>query len=248
MYLLHARSKIERANVHIADLEGRVTTLERSDAAAIEIHPEHGTEVLTYTLDESAFEAIALVVGDAVHNLRCALDYTWLETITRLVPSAVKDKAKFPINKTIKEVQGEMRKGMVHTVCPDLFNFVVNEIQPCETGNNAIWPIHCFANRDKHRLLIPVLAQGHINGIEVQDKAGEPQPASAISEFQRPRYCIDFVKGLHVTEKGKLTAVVAVQDGKFGCSMDIPQSLVCYSGAIIGVVEAFESFLELKGF
>jgi hypothetical protein len=53
---------------------------------------------------------------------------------------------------------------------------------------------------------------------------------------------------LHVTKKGKLTANVIVEDGKFGCRMDIPQTLATYSGEIAGVVEAFENFLKAEGF
>jgi hypothetical protein len=248
MYLLEARAKIERANVHIGDVERRVNALEQTDTAVVETHSEHGTERLTHTLDESGFDQIALVTGDAVHNLNCALDYTWLQTIQKLAPANVSDRAKFPVHKTIEELKGALRKGNVDTTCPHLFTFIVDGIQPCDGGNPAIWPIHCFANRDKHRLLIPVLAEGHINEIEVQDETGERWPGSGFSAPQKPPYCIDFADGLHVTKKGKLTANVIVDDGKFGCRMDIPQTLVIYSAAITGVVEAFESFLKSEGF
>jgi hypothetical protein len=248
MFLLQARAKIERANVHIAEVEGRVNALEQTDNAIVEIHPEHGTERLTHTLDESAFDALALVVGDAVHNLNCALDYIWLETIERIVPANVNDRAKFPVHETIGQLKGALKAGNIDTTCPHLFTFMVDEIRPCAEGNPAIWPVHCFANRDKHRLLIPTLAEGHIIGIEVQDEAGERWPGSRFSAPQRPPYCIDFARGLHVTKKGKLSANVVVEDGKFGCHMDIPPDLVMCSGVIAGVVEAFERFLQLRGF
>jgi hypothetical protein len=248
MYLIQARAKIERANIHVQDIKGRVDALEQTDAAVIEIHPEHGTERLTHTLDESAFDDLALVIGDAVHNLKCALDYTWLQTIERLVPANVDDRAKFPVYKTIEELNGALRKGNVHTACPALHSFMIDQIKSCDGGNAAIWPIHNFANRDKHRLLIPVLAQGHINGIEVEDETGKRHPAFGASPLQRPPYCIDLDKGLHFTKKGKLTANIVVDDGKFGCLMDIPETLVVYFGTIVCVVEAFESFLEVQGF
>ena len=250
MILLQARAKLDRANVHIRDLEGRVKALEDTDTAFVEIHPEHGTERLTHTLDESAFDHIALVIGDAVHNLACALDYTWLETVERLAPALVRDNAKFPVYRTAPELEGQLRgrNVQIDVTSPALFDFVVNEIQPYEGGNTAIWPAHCFANRDKHRLLIPVLAQGHINGIEVQDETGELWPGSGLSEFQRPPYVIDLMPGLHFTKKGKLTALIGVEDGKFGCSMDVPETINMHLGAIVGVVEAFESFLQSQGF
>jgi hypothetical protein len=248
MFLLQARAKIERANIHVAEIEKRVTALEHTDTAVVEIHPEHGTERLTHALDESAFDALALVVGDAIHNLNCALDYTWLQTIEKLAPTNVNGRAKFPVHRAIEELKGSLRKGNIDTTCPALFYFVVDVIQPCDGGNPAIWPVHCFANRDKHRLIIPTLAEGHISGIEVQDETGKRWPGFGSSPPQRPPYCIDFTRGLHVTKKGKLTANVIVEDGKFGCRMDIPRDLVFYSGTIISVVEAFESFLQRQGF
>jgi hypothetical protein len=93
-----------------------------------------------------------------------------------------------------------------------------------------------------------MLAEGHISGIEVQDESGARWPGFGSSAPQGPPYCIDFARGLHVTKKGNLTANIIVEDGKFGCRMDIPRNLVMYSGAIVEVVEAFESFLESQGF
>jgi hypothetical protein len=247
MYLLEARAKIERANVHIGDVERRVNALEQTDTAVVEIHPEHGTELLTHAVDETAFTDLALVIGDAVHNLNCALEYTWQQTIESLLPTNARDRAYFPAHKTIEDLKATLRKGKVDTTCLHLFTFIVDEIQPCDGGNPAIWPIRCFANRDKHRLLIPVLAEGHINGSEVQDRTGARRPVSNFSAPQMPPYCIDFTDELHVTKKGRLTANVIVDDGKFGCRMDIPQTLVTYSGEIACVVEAFESFLESEG-
>jgi hypothetical protein len=244
MYLLEARAKIERANMHIGDVERRVNALEQTDTAVVEIHPEHGTERLIHTVDETAFNDIALVIGDAVHNLNCALEYTWQQTIKSLLPANAMDRAYFPVHRTIEGLKRTLRKGKVDTTCPHLFAFIVDEIQPCDGMNPAIWPIHCFANRDKHRLLIPVLAEVHIRGIEVQDKMGELWPGSGYSAPQKPPYCIDFADGLHVTKKGRLTANVIVYDGKFGCCMDIPQTLVTYSGEIACVVEAFEILLK----
>jgi hypothetical protein len=178
MYLLEARAKIERANVHIGDVDRRLKALEQTDTAVIEIHPEHGTERLIHTVDESAFNDLALIVGDAVHNLNCALDYTWLQTIERLVPDNVKDRAKFPVHKTIEELKGALRKGKVDATCLHLYTFIVDKIQPYDGGNPAIWPIHCFANRDKHRLLIPVLAEGL--RCRMKWANGGPDPASAL--------------------------------------------------------------------
>jgi hypothetical protein len=246
--LAHARAKLYRANIHIRCIENRVTRLQNSTRARIKQHAQFHTQRLEYILELSAFDDLALLIGDAIHNMRCALDYTWLQTIERLVPANLDERAKFPIRKTIEEVMGALKKGDVDTACPALFNFTVNEIKPCEGGNYPIWAVHSFDNRDKHRLLLPVLAQGHIEGIEVKDQRGNITPGYGISNFQLPPYVIDLAEGLYFTKYGKLTAYVGVEDGKSGCFMGIPDSLAEYQRAIFGVVEAFEGFLRTQGF
>jgi hypothetical protein len=242
-----ARSKIGRANIHIGEIEDRLSALHDTDAATVESHPQFGTERLKHTLNISSFDDLALVIGDAIHNLRCALDYTWLETIARVVPANIRHRAKFPVHKTLEEVEGALRSGNIDTACPNLFNFVLAKIKPCATGNPAIWPIHSFDNRDKHRLLIPIQAQGHITGLEVQDQSGYAHPGFGVSSLQRPPYFIDIESGLHFTKYGKLSAHIIIEDKKSGCSIDIPDTLQVFARMIGFTVEAFEEFLKSEG-
>ncbi len=240
-----ARLKINWANEHILHVETRVIALNETDTGTVEIHPQYGTERLTHTFsDVDAFDDLGLMIGDAVHNLKCALDYTWLKTVEKCAPSLVDDRAKFPVRKSIKEVEGFLTHAHVDTICPALFRFMLHTVKPCEGWDNAIWTIHNFDNRDKHRLLIPVLAAGNISGIEVQDETGEVWPGRGAGDFQRPPYCIDFAKGLHVKKKGKLTAQVGIEDEKSGCFMRIPETLSLHSRIILQTVVLFESFIE----
>jgi len=241
-----ARHKITRANQHIADVKARLLRLHKTDTAIVEIHAETGGELLKHDFtDESAFDDLALLIGDAVHNLKCALDYTWLKkTIETLIPRMVDDRAKFPVRKTIEELEGWLKKTEVDVSCPSLFRLMLDQIQPFEASYNGIWIIHSFDNRDKHRLLLPVLTHGNIDGIEVKDESGEVHHGCGTGDLQRPPYCILFRKGLHVHEKGKLAATIAVEDKKSGCYMYIPDALVQYAHVILCIVEVFERFLE----
>src|ERR1700693_5081411 len=202
------RLKIDRANKHIADIDARIVRLHETDTARIDIHPETGGEILTHTFsDTTAFNDIALMLGDAVHNLNCALDYTWLQTIERLLPTPVDDRAKFPVRKSIKELEGWMAKAGIDSAHPALFLHMLDKVQHCHGGDEAIWAIH---NLDiRHRLLIPVLSTGHIDGISVMDQHGETWRGYGSSAgLQRPPYVIQYEPGLHIKDKGKLTALI----------------------------------------
>jgi hypothetical protein len=242
-----SRLKIERANEHISNIETRIALLHDTDTARVDTDPTTGGEFLEHTfVDVHAFDDIALMVGDALHNLKCALDYTWLVTIQELIPALVDDRAKFPVRKTPKEVEGWLTYAEVNISCPNLHRFMLDKVQPYDGGNVALWTIHNFSNRDKHRLIIPVLAAGHIDGIEVEDERGERFFGSGVGDFQKPPYFILFKKGLHVKNKGKLTAHVGVQDEKSGCFMHVPHTLVHYSRIISKLIELFEGFLEAE--
>jgi len=242
-----ARLKIERANHHINCAKTRIARMHETDTARIDVNEKTGGEILTHDFtDATAFDDIALIVGDAVHNLNCALDYTWLQTIERFAPSLVKDRAKFPVHKTINEVQGSLAKAEVDTICQNLYRFMLDAIKPCEGGDHAIWPIHSLDNRDKHRLLLPVLSQATLTGIRVVDEHGETWPGfGATAAFQRPPYIIAYERGIHVKDKGKITAQIAVQNGKLGYPVLIPESLMTYAHFILRTVELFEAFGEL---
>jgi hypothetical protein len=54
----------------------------------------------------TALDELALIAGDAIHNLRSALDFAWYSTILRLLPDKISDSTKFPVRDTRQDVQG----------------------------------------------------------------------------------------------------------------------------------------------
>jgi hypothetical protein len=248
MVLRDSRLKIDRANKHIADIEARIRTLHDSQTSVIEMDQNTGCETLKYEFpDVTAFTDIALMLGDAIHNLNCALDYTWLQTIEKVAPYLIGDRAKFPVGKTVNDVEGLLRKVSVHIKTPALFNFIVRQIQPCDGVGSEIWPAHTLDIRDKHRLLIPVMTTGHIDCLEVEDETGEVFKGPAFSpDFQKPPYYLPFRRGLHIKNKPQLTAQIVIEYEKLGYPPSVPQTIIDYSRYILAVVKLFERFLEAQ--
>jgi hypothetical protein len=92
---------------------------------------------------------IPLILGDAVHNLRVALDYLACE----LVRSAgVEPKGVyFPICETVERYMSEAGgkiKGM-----PQAAKDEIDKIRPYGGGNDGLWGLHKLDIIDKHRLL-----------------------------------------------------------------------------------------------
>jgi hypothetical protein len=252
MILDHARLKIRRADHHIDQMEARIIALYQTDHSSVRTDQETGEEILIHDFcDPTFFEDVALILGDAIHNLKCALDYAWLETITRVAPGLVDDRAKFPVRKTINELKGwlESEKVQLDRICPNLHRFMLDEICSHPGWQWAIRPLHALNNRDKHRLLIPVLSHVHIKGIEVQDETGERHSGFGVSsELQKPPYCIRYRRGLHVTSEGKLTGQIMIEYPDSEDSLPALETASGYSYYVSGVIQLFEAFLELEGF
>jgi hypothetical protein len=149
--LRSARLKIERAKKHIADLDAQRVAFLGTD-------PYHGipkfnavancTEYIIQSLPAIP-DSIPLILGDAVHNLRSALDYLACE----LVRSVGVDPKKvyFPISDSPEQYEadsGGKTKGMPPEAKND-----IDQMRPYRGGNDAIWAIHKLDIIDKHRLL-----------------------------------------------------------------------------------------------
>lgn len=186
--------------------------------------------------------------GDAVHNLKCALDYAWVQTVEQHVPSAVGKFSKFPVYRTIDDLKGALRGAKVDTSSPSLFNLIVTEIKPYDGGDLAIWPVHRLDIRDKHKLLLPAAYYSSIEGIEVENEMGEVEPkAGTWGTMQKPPWYIPMPLGYHVKNKGKPAITVILDEGEFPDQVLDVETLLVYSHFISKIVETLEGFLQSAG-
>jgi hypothetical protein len=237
--------KIERANHHIALLNTRLELLEQSDVATVEIDPKFGNEVIKHDIvDRKGKNALALIAGDAFHNLKCALDYAWIEIITKLAPSALGKFAKFPVYPTCVELEAALRGNGIDKAPRDLFSVIVSEIKPYAAGDHAIWPIHRLNIRDKHRLLIPTILYSSISDIETQDEAGNVSPGGfTYGTHQEPPWYIPMPVGIKVNNKGKASISVSFSYGNEEHAVIFADSLSMYSQPILRIVKRLENLV-----
>lgn len=246
MVLGDSRLKINRANEHIAQIKKCLVALQDSETSSIEIDSASGCERLKHDFtDRTAFTDMALMLGDAIHNLKCALDYTWFETLGRLAPAVVGKFSKFPVYRHANQLKDALEGREIHFSARRLFEFMLTEIRPYEGGNATIWTIHKLDIRDKHRLLIPVFTNLSIIGIEVEDERGKRHSGNSRATTQKPPFYVDQPRGFHVKNNGTLSYQVMCEDA--GNLMDVPETFVHYSRIILKVVEVFERFLETQG-
>jgi hypothetical protein len=89
--------KVRRAEYHISDLHTRIDTFLARDPYRIvlEDDPETGKPAWFVRITEDLSDDIPLVIGDAVHNLRSALDLLACDLV-RLIPGKSDQGVAFP--------------------------------------------------------------------------------------------------------------------------------------------------------
>jgi hypothetical protein len=89
-----AQLKIGRAIHHIEELNARVAGFENSEfyGLTIDRHPDplEKNLVVLRIIEDAPVEEYAPIIGDAIHNLRSALDHAWYQVIRKKVPAALK--------------------------------------------------------------------------------------------------------------------------------------------------------------
>lgn len=223
-----ARLKIKRAKIHIADFTAAVIALENTCTATIEYHAEGG-ESLIHEIPNpgEALDNLALIAGDALHNMRSALDFAWHSTISRFLPDKITDKTKFPVRKDRQNVEGCLRGIEVDTRCVALFECIMRDIQPYEGGHNEIvWTLHNIDNSDKHVLLLGLNPVTHITGITRRDANGKLDTGSSVqARGANGRYIIDFPVGYKIENKGQISIGILLQEAGIFYSVPIESLL-----------------------
>jgi hypothetical protein len=171
----NAHLKVERANKHIADIEERLRTSSNRYGPGLHIDGQSGEQHLHYRLtDRELRRDIALIVGDAIHNLRCALDMAWNGTVRSVAANPPSDYCKLPVYP--KDGREALKSALTKsTKIPEpspVLSFMLDVVQCYRGGDSDILAIHALDIDDKHRVLIHMLTVTGLSGVEVQHEDG----------------------------------------------------------------------------
>jgi hypothetical protein len=240
-----ARLKLDRANKHIADVDAVVAGLPTAYAASIEKNPETGQSFIKHALPHDGIpirQNLGLIIGDAIHNLKTALDFSWIETIQRLAPSAMSKFAKFPVYESRKLLEDALRGREIHIASVRLYDLIVSGIQPYDGGNDSIWAIHRLDIQDKHHLLIPLINLASVKGIEFEDDAGNiVRGVSWTTQQPGPLFIPVPIHGqFHIKKKGHVAVAVVFKEGLPTEGLEVSEQLSLFARVVLQIVQLLE--------
>jgi hypothetical protein len=235
----HAYLKIDRANKHVNDIEAAILSLKGHYVSRVE---EHGQVSIRYECPDFGrhLSEIALVTGDAVHNLRTALDYAWVSVIESL-KLPVRKWTKFPFMDTEDELRNALAERKVGGPGSPLFERIVKEVKPYRGGNPSLCALHEADIADKHKLILPVIDRAAVHGITVEDEHG--QAISGDTWDLRGTdgfFHLDFAATVKIRNQGHLSLAVHFDEGSALAGPSIPKKLIALSDQVRDIVRSLE--------
>jgi len=255
-----ARLKHVWANQHIRQLKAHWEAFLKTDFCQLVVKDQpDGGQTLSVVSVNSLPAEIPLALGDAIHNLRCALDYTVNELL------GWKDThLTFPMGKSREELESSFRtepeivgrktrrKGRnaaIEVAIPGIGEFILNEIRPYEAGESFLWPIGRLDGRDKHSLLIPLLIPQTISGINAVDKNNNRLVDSTVTVG--PGGTVNMVSfgagGLKIESYGKPTAEIFFNETGVIEGQPVFPALIQMSQAVSETIDRIDKFVTAIG-
>ncbi|MDQ7246287.1 hypothetical protein [Dongia sedimenti] len=149
--------KVERAKCHIRNLQALIEAFRASQPYEFitDHDPKTGENIYRVGIKESIPAKASVIIGDALHNLRAALDHL-VSDLIRANGKEPNGGTGFPIVNRRKDLKpGRISK--IEGVSAKAERFIVR-LKPYNGGNRALWALHMLDVIDKHAGIIPVAA------------------------------------------------------------------------------------------
>ncbi|WP_016744351.1 hypothetical protein [Rhizorhabdus wittichii] len=148
-------AKINRAKKHITDLNGQITEYLADNPFELRIRQRsEPADRLIYVKAKPAIpNDFALIIGDAVHNLRTALDFICYSIASPKAPN--RSKIGFPFVGRAENLAGAINTRQMN-VAPKHVIDEIHALQPYPDGNKYLHAVKSMDERDKHHFIILV--------------------------------------------------------------------------------------------
>jgi hypothetical protein len=237
-----SRLKIERAKHHINDLHQRMLDF-ATDVHVLSIYhdAQQGCDVLQVRITKSLPLEFAAVIGDALHNLKSALDIA----INSIIGDRLKSfdsYSRFPIRETREAVEAAVNGALIKKASKAVTSFIVDSVKPYRGGNDAIWALHNLNILDKHRLLLPVMQLQAILDIGAEDDRGCKVPIGTwlITKWRTAYYPCFGMSNVKITNQGKAALTIFFDNGLPMEGQSVLPTLLQLAELVTGVIDGIE--------
>ncbi len=263
--------KVERAKYHIQQLKHHIQPLTpwwfelswikaiglpcSSSYAPVDLAPDSNVVELAFIPKRPIPQFLSIVIGDAIHNLRTALDYA----ATAVVRKAKGNTAfvTFPFHEDRDQFKNAPPTGLkqLKLALPksDVTKFFLDDIKPYKGGNTELWMLTKIDKIDKHNFILPVISIGNIfQGMMIVDGPGAQGirlNARASNDASRPFAFVrvDGSNGLPAYSAAEITANITFPIGEFFSGAEVISTLEKLTTIVTKTLKDFEKFVVSSG-
>jgi hypothetical protein len=167
-----SKLKIKRANKHISEFQEMVKTFVKSDfySFGIETDANTGQNILRFKVTADPSWELPLILGDAIHNLRAALDLAYVELIVNIGKEPT-DWTTFRVWDDRDKLVSTLSKGILKG-SDGIIKMLADEICAYKGGNALLTALDGLDIDDKHLLLIPVFSVAQLRHVDAIIRVG----------------------------------------------------------------------------
>lgn len=158
--------KVERAYAHINNIESAFNLFRETHSAEFIIgkDPNTGTQFIDLDVGDAMPVDFPVIIGDAIHNLRTALDHAMWELMG--IDKGIQDRnTAFPFSRTKTEYEAACNG--VKTPRDDTKKFLIS-LEAYEDGaGECLYGLNRLDIRDKHIMLTPVINFAEVTKVKI---------------------------------------------------------------------------------
>lgn len=162
--------KVTRAKRHIRDLQSLIDSFIGDNPHRIEFHEDDDGVEIVSVFDRPLPNETATIIGDAIHNLRVALDHLAAQAVKAGGQEPSRNTG-FPIYKAEVDFDGGITSKL--SGAPDAFIDFVKGLKPYRAakdgsaGNTQLWALSQLDNLDKHLVLLPTISVLTVKNVRI---------------------------------------------------------------------------------
>lgn len=160
-----ARLKVMRAEHHLEELEIAARVLPNDMAQKFVIAVKDDTIRLTFLPERMPLQ-LSAALGDCIHNLRSAFDHVAVAMTAPPIGSGDPDKASLPTGADKEDYKRNRRDKM--RGAPGRALDIIDALEPWGGGKHLLRELHDLDVRDKHKLLVPAIAEMKIRSLQAE--------------------------------------------------------------------------------
>jgi hypothetical protein len=228
--LRSAKTKLQRAKRHLAEFEkerdawtGRWTGRKPYAVVGHRISPTKIT--LKISVKDAIPDQLSTVLGDAVHNLRSALDHlAWaLVEANGNVPD---EDTQFPISRDLARFEAVIPRRLAGA--SDKAIEAIKDLKPYKGGNHVLWAVHELDIIDKHRLIVPVASAHTASEVRFSYHA---DPAEKNFHWLGPPLKVEHARDVVIEDGQPIADVVVEPDFPIGVYVHCDTTIEMLLGA-----------------